>query len=217
MTNRGASNGDAPSTRIPSPLPARRIVPSTPPGDFFRCLHTVVGPGGHPGDESQRLSTVLRCAQYRMVAGPMGHGCRLCFLSGLAGVARARCRVECGALRSSSTANSSNRAISPAAGSWPDLDPSQFSRGVGRQKQWRREPPSGPAIASRRSTKRGQSISLRSPSLLPGGFFDFTRRFCRDGHVQSAVTVTQLFAVATLAVVCCGVFCCDSARRGIGI
>jgi len=30
----------------------------------------------------------------------MGHGSRLCFLSGLAGVARARCRVECGALRS---------------------------------------------------------------------------------------------------------------------
>jgi hypothetical protein len=35
-----------------------------------------------------------------MVAGPMGHGSRLCFRSGLAGVARARCRVECGALRS---------------------------------------------------------------------------------------------------------------------
>jgi len=30
----------------------------------------------------------------------MGHGSRLCFLSGLAGVARARCRVECGDLRS---------------------------------------------------------------------------------------------------------------------
>jgi len=30
----------------------------------------------------------------------MGHGSRLCFRSGLAGVARARCRVECGALRS---------------------------------------------------------------------------------------------------------------------
>jgi len=40
------------------------------------------------------------CAQYRMGAGPMGHGSRLCFRSGLAGVARARCRVECGALQS---------------------------------------------------------------------------------------------------------------------
>jgi hypothetical protein len=100
VTNRSASNGDAPSTWIPLPLLARRIVPSTPPGNFFRCFHTALGPGGHPGDESRRLSTVLRCAQYRMVAGPMGHGSRLCFRSGLAGVARARCRVECGALRS---------------------------------------------------------------------------------------------------------------------
>jgi hypothetical protein len=80
------------------PLLARRIVPSTPPGNFFRCFHTALGPGGHPGDESRRLSTVLRCAQCRMVAGPMGHGSRLCFRSGLAGVARARCRVECGHL-----------------------------------------------------------------------------------------------------------------------
>jgi hypothetical protein len=100
VTNRSASNGDAPSTWIPLPLLARRIVPSTPPGNFFRCFHTALGPGGHPGDESRRLSTVLRCAQYRMVAGPMGHGSRLCFRSGLAGVARARCRVECGVLRS---------------------------------------------------------------------------------------------------------------------
>ena len=70
-------------------------------GNFFRRFHTALGPGGHPSiDESRRLSTVLRCAQYRMVAGPMGHGSRLCFRSGLAGVARARCRVECGALRS---------------------------------------------------------------------------------------------------------------------
>jgi hypothetical protein len=82
------------------PLLARRIVPSTPPGNFFRRFRTALGPGGHPGDKSRRLSTVLRCAQYRMVAGPMGHGSRLCFRSGLAGVARARCRVECGALRS---------------------------------------------------------------------------------------------------------------------
>jgi hypothetical protein len=81
-------------------LLARRIVPPTPPGNFFRRFHTALGPGGHPGDESRRLSTVLRGAQYRMVAGPMGHGSRLCFRSGLAGVARARCRVECGALRS---------------------------------------------------------------------------------------------------------------------
>jgi hypothetical protein len=68
--------------------------------NFFRRFRTALGPGGHPGDKSRRLSTVLRFAQYRMVAGPMGHGCRLCFRSGLAGVARARCRVECGALRS---------------------------------------------------------------------------------------------------------------------
>jgi hypothetical protein len=85
---------------FPLPLLARRIVPSTPPGNFFRRFRTALGPGCHPSDEPRRLSTVLRCAQYRMVAGPMGHGSRLCFRSGLAGVARARCRVECGALRS---------------------------------------------------------------------------------------------------------------------
>ena len=100
MTNRSASNGDAPSTWIPSPLLARRTVPSTPPGNFLRRFHTALDPGCHPVGETRCLSTVLRGAQYRMVAGPMGHGSRLCFRSGLAGVARARCRVECGALRS---------------------------------------------------------------------------------------------------------------------
>lgn len=100
MTNRNASNGDAPSTWFPLPLLARRIVPSTPPETFFgvsapRSVRVVVPVTSHG---ASRPSCVLR--SNRMVAGPMGHGCRLCFRSGLAGVARARCRVECGALRS---------------------------------------------------------------------------------------------------------------------
>jgi hypothetical protein len=87
VTNRSASNGRA-EYLDPFAIAGSSNFPSTPPGNFFRRFRTALGPGGHPGDESRRLSTVLRCAQYRMVAGPMGHGSRLCFRSGLAGVAQ---------------------------------------------------------------------------------------------------------------------------------
>jgi hypothetical protein len=193
-------------------LLARRIVPSTPPGNFFRRFRTALGPGSHPGDESRRLSTVLRCAQYRMVAGPMGHGSRLCFRSGLAGVARARCRVECGALRSFINGKLLHMSDLAGGGIMAGSRPVAILA-RGRSSEAMAAGATGRTRHRNLVTDQTRSIgqlAAAAPFCWQGWSGSFAR-FAVTVTLFLGVTVTQLFSVATLTFVCRGVFCGDLA------